>query len=272
MTMEPGTVEDPKTKLIEKQREEIALLRASLNDAQQRIALLASGLEPLASLYHEAMDTASEPRVVVLAHPIPRVLDLSVLKSAREAFTRAMLPNLGATADAGPALTVEVWCDGSGTSMDSEAGCGVVIVVPDAPKIERGFYLGHGTNNFAELSAIRRAVLLLEELKVPRTAKIRVHSDSEYAIGALTKSWDVKANADLVADTKAVCRRYPGLELFHVKGHAGNAGNEAADKLAGAAAASQGDIFSVAHAVDIMRAHKAAQRAQRQGKEHKIAP
>lgn len=272
MTLESEIAADSKLKLIEQQREEIARLRATLGDTQQRVELLAKGLEPLASLYHDAMDAAAEPRVVLLAHPIPRILDLSLLKSARELFTQAMLPNVAASAAVASSLVVEVWCDGSGTSLDSTAGCGIVIEIPDLPKVTRGVYLGRGTNNFAELNAIRHAVLLLEELKVPRTAKIRVHSDSEYAIGALTKSWDVKANADLVADTKAVCRRYPGLGLFHVKGHAGNEGNEAADKLAGAAAASQGDVFSVEQAVDIMRAHKAAQRSQRQSKEHKIAP
>jgi ribonuclease HI len=272
MTQEVGDVEDAKAKLIETQRAEIARLRVTLGDSQQRVALLAKGLEPFASLYHEAMDTAAEQRVLVCEHPVPRMLNLSVLKVARELYTQAMLPNLSSDSDEASTLVVDVWCDGSGTSMDSEAGCGIVIAVPEMPKVERGVYLGQGTNNFAELNAIRHAVLLLDDLKVPRSAKIRVHSDSEYAIGALTKSWDIKGNAAIVADTKAVCRRYPGLGLFHVKGHAGNEGNEAADKLAGAAAASQADVFSVAQAVEIMRAHKAAQRARRATKEHKIAP
>lgn len=259
--------------VIEDLRSEVSKLRANLNAANTRVEVLARALEPLAVLYHEAMDDAPRPVVPLLEHPIPRVLRFADLKQARDAYMQAMLPDVSRAPESeGDTAVVDVWCDGSGTSLDSEAGAGIVLMVPGYDRVERGIYLGHGTNNFAELSAIRNAVLLLAEMKVPPTRKIRVYSDSEYAIGALTKSWDIKANADIVDATKAVCRTYPRLGLFHVKGHAGNEGNEAADKLAGAAAAAKTDVFSVASAVEILRAHKAAQRAARLHKEHKIAP
>jgi len=265
-------VDDVRAHVIEQLRDEISKLRATLNAANTRVELLARGLEPLATLYHEAMDDAPRPVVPLIEHPIPRVLRLADLKAAREAYVQAMLPDFSGAQTADVEAPIEAWCDGSGTSLDSEAGGGIVLMVPGCDRVERGIYLGKGTNNFAELNAIRHAVLMLTEMKVPTSRKILVYSDSEYAIGALTKSWDIKANADIVDATKAVCRRYPGLRLIHVKGHAGNEGNEAADKLAGAAAAAQSDVFSVAQAVEILRAHKAAQRSARQRKEHKIAP
>ncbi|MDB4986170.1 MAG: Ribonuclease, partial [Myxococcaceae bacterium] len=96
-------------------------------------------------------------------------------------------------------------------------------------------YLGIGTNNVAELTAILRA---LES--VGRSAELMlVHTDSQYAIGVLSKNWKAKANQQLIADIKERMRNFPKLQLVYVRGHAGVPLNERADELARAAVTSR---------------------------------
>jgi len=66
-----------------------------------------------------------------------------------------------------------------------------------------------------------------------------VHTDSQYAIGVLTKGWKAKANQQLIADIKERIRNFPRLLLVYVKGHAGVPLNERADELARQAVASR---------------------------------
>lgn len=264
--MSESTREDAQAKLIDSLRQEVALLRTTLNTATKRADLLTRGLEPLVALYYSAMPLVE---VVLSTEPQPRSLALEHLKRAHELFMQAQLPNCGeiALSDETP---IDVWCDGSGTTLDSNAGCGVVIAVPGVPRVELGKYLGKGTNNFAELSAVRVAIVALRMMNVPASRRVRIHTDSEYTIGSLTKGWTAKANGELVATIKDMCRSYPGVVLLHVKGHAGNEGNEAADRLAGAAASSQGDVFSLERALEILRAKRTAQKQARALVEHKV--
>ena len=78
-----------------------------------------------------------------------------------------------------------------------------VVVLDDGERQELGEYLGIGTNNIAELIAIERGLELVADAQ-PRTAardapRVRVYSDSGYAIGLLDKGWKAKANQELVA-------------------------------------------------------------------------
>ena len=66
-------------------------------------------------------------------------------------------------------------------------------------------FLGHGTNNVAELTAIERALQLVQK----RDVRIRLHTDSAYAIGVLVSGWKVKENKELVAAHPAVGGEVP---------------------------------------------------------------
>lgn len=120
-----------------------------------------------------------------------------------------------------------VYADGACSGNPGPAGLGIVIVAPDG-KIAEGFeYLGTGTNNIAELTAILRAAEL-----VPGEAAAVVHTDSQYSIGVLTKGWKAKANQELVANVKAALAKRKGWRIVYVPGHAGVPLNERADALA----------------------------------------
>lgn len=125
-----------------------------------------------------------------------------------------------------------VYTDGACTGNPGPAGIGAVIM-NGAERRELSEYLGQGTNNIAELTAILRA---LEEIpESERNRPVVVHSDSSYSIGLLTKPWKAKANAELVGALRALAARFPRLRFVKVKGHAGIPENERCDELARAA-------------------------------------
>jgi ribonuclease HI len=142
-------------------------------------------------------------------------------------------PRPQAVTKSGPA--VEVWTDGACSGNPGPMGIGVVVI-DGGKRRELGEYLGIGTNNIAELTAIERGLELAEEVTgSDRQRRIRVHSDSGYAIGLLGKGWKAKANVDLVQRLRRRVAEFPGLELVKVPGHAGVPENERCDQLARAA-------------------------------------
>jgi ribonuclease HI len=76
--------------------------------------------------------------------------------------------------------------------------------------------------------AVVRALSAIKD----RERYVLLHSDSEYAIGALTQDWKVRANKDVVVAGRALVRRFPRLRCVWVPGHAGIAENERCDALA----------------------------------------
>ncbi len=120
-----------------------------------------------------------------------------------------------------------VYADGACSRNPRPAGLGVVIIDGDR-RIELSEYLGSGTNNIAELTAILRA---LEEV-VDADRPVVIHTDSQYSIGVLQKGWKAKANTELVASLKDVLAGRRRVRLVYVRGHAGVLLNERADALA----------------------------------------
>ena len=108
-------------------------------------------------------------------------------------------------------------------------------------------YIGKGTNNQAELMAIRAAAAT-----IPSRLEVLCYVDSQYAIQCLTRGrggflsgWEVNgklaqnlvANAALIQETLAILDSRQGAWVFQwVKGHRGHPLNSEADKLANTAA------------------------------------
>lgn len=122
---------------------------------------------------------------------------------------------------------IVVYADGACSGNPGPAGLGVVMLQREGRR-ELSEYLGRGTNNIAELTAILRAAEAVEDPARP----MRLYTDSSYAIGVLTKGWKAKANIELVAAVKKALARLEDVSLHHVRGHAGIPLNERADQLA----------------------------------------
>ena len=126
-----------------------------------------------------------------------------------------------------PDQCITIYTDGASSGNPGPAGIGALLIFGEKRK-EISRYIGQGTNNIAELMAIKVA---LEELK-RHDLPVRIFSDSSYSIGLLTKGWKPKKNQELVADIKTLMNQFSDLSFIKVKGHSGIKENEVADYLA----------------------------------------
>jgi ribonuclease HI len=133
----------------------------------------------------------------------------------------------------GPAAvdTQHVWTDGACTGNPGPMGIGVLMLW-NAERQELSEYLGVGTNNIAELTAIERGLEMAEAVAPKRDRPIRVYTDSAYSIGVLSMGWKAKANQDLVGRIRSQLATFPDVVFVKVAGHAGIPENERCDELA----------------------------------------
>jgi len=86
------------------------------------------------------------------------------------------------------------------------------------------------TNNQAELEAIKQVMLAFKRDGVTVT----IVTDSQYAIGVLSKAWKPKQNQALIEEIKVLLSRH-SVTFEKVAGHSGVEHNTRADALAVAA-------------------------------------
>lgn len=125
---------------------------------------------------------------------------------------------------------IHVYTDGACTGNPGPMGIGVVILdtSPESTgRRELSLYLGMGTNNIAELTAIQRGLADL-----PRDRPVIIYSDSAYSIGVLSLGWRAKANQELIANMRRQLGEFKRVSFIKVAGHAGIPENERCDELA----------------------------------------
>ncbi len=122
---------------------------------------------------------------------------------------------------------IEIHTDGACSGNPGPCGYGAIIR-DGFHYLEISQFLGHGTNNIAELTAIKVALETLDD--TDRT--IHLYTDSSYAIGVLTKGWKAKANRQLILSIRRLVDQFSDLHIRKVKGHSGDPLNERADDLA----------------------------------------
>lgn len=123
--------------------------------------------------------------------------------------------------------TVIAYADGACSGNPGPAGLGLVVLEAHMT-LERSEYLGHATNNIAELTAILRVIDAVPD----PTRPLVVHTDSQYSIGVLSKGWKAKKNQSLVAELRERIAERRAFRVVYVPGHAGVFYNERADALA----------------------------------------
>jgi ribonuclease HI len=126
-----------------------------------------------------------------------------------------------------PDNCIRIYTDGASSGNPGPCGIGILFIYGDNKK-EISEYIGIGTNNIAELTAIKRA---LEELK-RNDLPVRIFTDSSYALGLLTQNWKPKKNQTLAGEIRTLINQFSDLIFIKVKGHSGIKENEVADFLA----------------------------------------
>lgn len=135
-------------------------------------------------------------------------------------------------------MKIKIYTDGACSGNPGKGGWGALIQENDNEKKLSGSEL-NTTNNRMELTAVIRALEHYDETK-----EIEVFTDSKYVMQGITewiKNWktnhwktsqkkDVK-NKDLWVLLDSVSAKHD-IKWSWVKGHAGDYGNEIADKLA----------------------------------------
>jgi ribonuclease HI len=126
-----------------------------------------------------------------------------------------------------PEGAIVAYADGACSGNPGPCGAGIVLI-DGRSRRELSAYLGEGTNNIAELTAIELAIAEIEAADRP----VRIFTDSQYSIGVLSKGWKAKANVALIARVRVALKRFSDLQLIYVRGHSGVLLNERADVLA----------------------------------------
>jgi cyclic pyranopterin phosphate synthase len=125
-------------------------------------------------------------------------------------------------------MIVDIYTDGSCLNNPGPGGWAAIVILEDGPRRLSGGE-PQTTNNRMELMA---AIKGLEA--VSADTAVTVHSDSQYLVNTMTKSWKRNVNQDL---WEQLDRLSAGREIAWswVRGHAGHPLNEEADRLAGTA-------------------------------------
>jgi ribonuclease HI len=210
-------------------------------DGRVPIRYKAGGTVYLAKAANLAWDGGSAPILVTSNHDgemlraqimkieevsgVPPPPDKAAAKAARAA-TSALRKR---AAPARSAAAVRIYADGACERNPGPCGAGIAWYEGKRLVRERSEYLGKGTNNIGELTAILRA---LESRPEGDETPVDILTDSQYSIDVVCGLKRAKANAELVATVQAALEARPAVNLVKVAGHSGEPGNERADKLA----------------------------------------
>jgi len=124
--------------------------------------------------------------------------------------------------------TIYLYTDGACSCNPGPAGAGVLMrYLHHEKRISK--FLGHATNNIAELTAIKIGL----ESVTDNSKLIVVYTDSQYSIGVLSNpTWKPKKNKELIKEIKDLISTFKSVDFQWVKGHADSTENNIVDELA----------------------------------------
>ena len=129
--------------------------------------------------------------------------------------------------------------DGS-ARPDGDGGAGFTVLTPGSAREDFATPLGRVDNNYAEMEALRGTFTrLIEKYVIVEFTVALIFSDTAVCLGYLIAGWGCPTDKALARETRRLYHRalklFP-IRLYWVRGHAGLAGNERADRLADIAA------------------------------------
>lgn len=116
--------------------------------------------------------------------------------------------------------------DGSSYPNPGDISTGWVLTRNRTVFKQGGSFLGHGTNNVAELTAIIEIFLV-----TPPDEKLIIVTDSQYCITTIKSKNYPQANVELVLEARKFYRSRK-VKIEKIKGHSGHPMNELADEIA----------------------------------------
>src|SRR6056297_518147 len=122
---------------------------------------------------------------------------------------------------------IEIYTDGACSGNPGPAGIGVVIIINNKTN-EYSEYIGYGTNNIAELTAVLRALELIKD----KDQMLKINTDSQYVIGMFNKNYRAKKNIELINKIKKEIDKFKDVQFHKVRAHRNDYYNNLADRLA----------------------------------------
>jgi ribonuclease HI len=140
---------------------------------------------------------------------------------------------------------VQIYTDGACDPNPGATGSGLVVYEHGKlTALKYGYHSPNGTNNTAELIALREAIKLAHHY-IEKGQPVEILSDSDYSLKAVfiwsegwkSKNWTKSGNAtiqnlELIKECYTLSRPLIGkVQITHVRAHLGTQGNELADRL-----------------------------------------
>jgi len=142
-------------------------------------------------------------------------------------------------------IPVLIYTDGACDPNPGSTGSGLVVYEHGKlTTLKYGYHSPNGTNNTAELIALREAIKLAHHY-IDKGLPVEILSDSDYSLKAVfvwSEGWEKKnwtkggsapiQNLELIKECYALSRPLISkVQMTHVRAHAGTEGNELADRL-----------------------------------------
>ena len=127
---------------------------------------------------------------------------------------------------------VTIYTDGACLGNPGPMGIGFILQC-NGHQLKVARYIGEGTNNVAELTAV---IAALSCLKHPEKSHVRLYTGSQWVVGVLSQNWKIKKNVKLAEKAKKLAAKFGKLEVVKVTAHGDDTMNNTVDKLARKAA------------------------------------
>lgn len=203
-------------------------------------------VEKFAGAKYKSFKTMAEAEAAFSGKPCALPLPSNKTKATytRKRYTAKGVKTYTAEEISGINAITKIFTDGGCEPNPGEAGSGIAIYRNEIiSELWYGLYNPKGTNNTAELNALKHA-LIIAKSEIESGNTVAIFCDSKYSIQCITKwaaNWEKKGwkkqggdikNLELIKEIFAQYQQLKSqLQILHVNGHVGVEGNELADRM-----------------------------------------